>query len=137
MLKRLSATLLAGPLLLGLIPTAADAAPTRPAEEVGSSSQDNQTIQPYDHRDGRDRYDRRYDRDRDRYRYDRCRYGSDRSRYGRCRYNRTYHGGDCWYHDGDRWRRCRGYRYYDGHHGYYGNSAHAGGGYNSHRQHDR
>lgn len=121
MLKRLSATLLAAPLLLGLIPTAADAAPARPADGARSSAQDNRTIQPLDHRDddhyrcmyncdGRDRYDRdRYDRDRYR-RYDRCRYESDRSRYGRCRYNRAYHGGDCWYHDGDRWRRCRGYR---------------------------
>jgi hypothetical protein len=118
-LKRLSATLLAGPLFLGLIPTAANAAPARPAEGA-TSSEDDRTIQPSDHRDDdhyrcyyrcgdRDRHDR-YRYERDRYRYDRCRYGSDRSRYGRCRYNRAYHDGECWYHDGDRWRRCRGYR---------------------------
>jgi len=115
-LKRLSAALLAAPLLLGLIPTAADATPAPPADGARSSAQDNQTIEPFDHRDD-DHYrcmyncDRRYDRDRYR-RDDRCRYGSDRSRYGRCRHDRIYHDGDCWYYDGDRWRRCRGPRRY-------------------------
>jgi hypothetical protein len=98
--KRLSAALLAGPLLLGLIPTAASAAPAESA------------VRSFDHRatghyrcmyrcDDRDRWRRdRYDRHRYDRRYDRC-------RYDRCRDDRIYHDGRCWHHDGDRWRRCR------------------------------
>ena len=83
--KRLSAALLSGPLLLGLlIPTAASAAPAQPSDTTTE-------VRPTDHRDRDSRYDRRYDRRR---------------------YNRYYHDGDCWYHDGDRWRRCRNYNRY-------------------------
>ncbi|HET9773216.1 MAG TPA: hypothetical protein VFS16_20160 [Acidimicrobiia bacterium] len=105
MFKRLATALLVGPLLVGLIPTAASAAPA----ERTVRSFDHRTESHYecmyrcDERRRGGRYDRRYDR-RGRYdRYDRC-------RYDRCRGRRVYHDGRCYYHDGDRWRRCR-YRY--------------------------
>jgi hypothetical protein len=124
--KRLSAALLAGPLLVGMIPTAASAAPAqqeyrpvdhspgdhhrcmyRCAERFGHDHPRHDDGWGQDRR-GRDRWGRdRWDRDRyDRRRYDRC-------RYGRCN-DRIYHDGKCWYRDGDRWRRCRSrdrYRY--------------------------
>lgn len=114
MFKRLSAALLAGPLLVGLIPTAASAAPA----ERAVRPLDHRTASHYrcmyrcDERDRwrRDRYDDRYDDRRDH----RRRYGRryDRCRYGQCRGDRIYHEGKCWYHDGSRWRRCRErYRY--------------------------
>ena len=153
MLKRLSAALRFGGLLVSLIPTAAQAAPARPADTAGSGSQPTRAQGLFDHRGNdhyqcmyrceersgyrpanhdRDRYDRdRYDRDRgDRRRYDRRRY--DRCRYGRC--DRAYHDGRCWYHDGDRWRPCRSrYRYSDR----YNHWDSRYGGYDSHRQHER
>jgi hypothetical protein len=148
MLKRLSAALLFGGLLASLIPTAAQAAPARPADTAGSGSQPTRAQSFFDDRGNDHRqcmyrcedrgyrttnHDRdRYDRDRDdRRRYDRRRY--DRCRYGRCS-DRAYHDGSCWYHDGDRWRRCRSrYRYYDR----YNHWDSRYGGYDSHRQHER
>ena len=126
MFKRLSAALLAGPLLVGMIPMAASAAPAQQEyRPVDHSPGDHRRCMyrceerfGHDHprhddgwgqdRWGRDRWGRdRWDRDRyDRRRYDRC-------RYGRCD-DRIYHDGRCWYRDGDRWRRCRSrdrYRY--------------------------
>jgi hypothetical protein len=148
MLKRLSAALLFGGLLLGLAPTAAEAAPSRPAGVTGFGSQRTQAYYaPYDHRDDRYRDDHYrcmyhcdgYDRGRQD-RYGRDRYGRDRN--SRDRYGRVYHGGDCWYHDDWGWHRCRsGSRDRDSGGGSYsrdygGNdSAHASGGYDSHREH--
>jgi hypothetical protein len=124
MLKRLSAALLLGGLFLGLTPTTASA---------------------YDdgHRD--DHY--------------RCMYrcaergyggGYDRGGYDRSRRDRVYHNGQCFEHDDSGWHRCgyRRYRYYDRRYsydrgyydrGYYdeNDSAHASGGYDSHRHHPR
>ena len=161
MLKRVFAALVFGGLLVGLAPTTAGAAPERPAGLTGFVFQ--RTVAdgcygcdgPHDYRDDHYRCmyhcDERYGYGR-RDGYDRYRY--DRYRHGRYRYDRTYHDGDCWYHDGWGWHRCGygygyGYRYryrYDGSYssdygGYDGgdgnDSAHASGGYDSHRHHPR
>jgi hypothetical protein len=104
--KRLSAALLAAPLLVGLIPTAASAAPVEQAYRSADHSPRDHYRCMYRCEERRDRWDRdRWGEDRwDRDRYDRRRY--DRCRYGRCD-DRIYHDGKCWYRDGDRWRRCR------------------------------
>jgi hypothetical protein len=118
--KRLSAALLAGPLLIGLMPIAASAAPTEPAYRRSADHRPGdhyrciyRCVERFGHDDarhddgwGRERWGReRWGRDRrDRDRYDRRRY--DPCRYGRCD-DRIYHEGKCWYLDGDRWRRCR------------------------------
>lgn len=121
MLKRLSAALLLGG-LLSLTPIAAMAAPERPTEATESASGRSQAYDLYHHRD-----DNHY----------RCsgfnyscndRYGRDRHRYPRHR--------DCRYHD--RWGRYRDRCTYEkGSHREWddSDSAHASGGYDSHRQH--
>ena len=131
MLRRLSTVLVSAGLLLGLTPAAASAA-----------------YSPYHHGDDdhyrcmyhcEDRYGygSYYHHDDDRGYYDRCRWRDrwGRYRYGRCRYDRIYHDGDCWYHDRYGWHRCRSRDRYYG----YGSddSAHASGGYDSHREHPR
>ncbi len=143
MLKRLSAALLLGGLFLGLSPTAAFAYYDRNrddhyrcmyhcAERGYGSGSDPYRSDPYRS---------------DRYRDDRYgRYG-----YDRYRRDRVYHNGECFEHDDSGWHRCgyRRYRYYDrsyyydrGYYdrGYYygdSDSAHASGGYDSHRHHPR
>ena len=113
MFKRLSAALLAGPLLVGLIPMAASAAPAEQAYRSADHSPGDhyrciyRCVERFGHDDarhddgrGRDRWGQ--DR-RDRDRYDRRRY--DPCRYGRCD-DRIYHDGKCFYRGSDRWRRC-------------------------------
>jgi len=93
-----------------------------------------------------DGYDRsRYDH---RYRYD-DRYRQDRYRQDPHRQDRVYHNGECWAHDSRGWHRCGyGYGYRSGssggggsysrdYGGYVDDSAHASGGYDSHRHHPR
>jgi hypothetical protein len=119
MLKRLSTVVLSAGLLLGLTPVGASALPVR-----GSTTS-------YAHHGG-------YDDDHYRCMY-RC---GDRYEYRYRRYRPRY----CWYHDRYGWyrARCRGYHndHYYGDGPYWrdrgeGDSAHAGGGYDSHREHDR
>ena len=97
MLKRLSAALLFGGLLLGLTPTAAGAGP----------------------------YDRRDDHYRCMYRCAERGYGRGdgygsyrdpyRSGYDRYRRDPMYQDGECWQHGWWGWHRCRsGYHYYGG-----------------------
>jgi hypothetical protein len=138
MVKRLATVLLSAGLLLSLTPATATAA-----------------SRPYHHGDDdhyrcmyhcESRYRHGSYRDDGWYGYDRCRWRDrwGRYRYDRCRYDRIYHGGDCWYHDRYGWHRCRSSSRYGGYgdryDGYgYGSapddSAHAAGGYDSHRRH--
>lgn len=123
MLKRLSTVLLSAGLLLGLTPTMASAAyqPLHHDDRYGYGDHYG------DHYGGDDHY--------------RCWYHcGDNYEY---RYRR-YRPGECWYHDRYGWyrARCRGYdhdHYYGGggrDDGGDGDSDHAGGGYNSHRDHE-
>jgi hypothetical protein len=116
MLKRLSTVLLTAGLLLGLTPAAASA-----------------TYDPAHHRD-----DGRY----------RCTYRCDRRYDDGYRYRRDRHR-SCWYRDRYGWyqgpchRRSHyddydyRYGYHDSYDRHHHDDAHASGGYDSHREHDR
>jgi hypothetical protein len=159
MRTRLTAALLLGGhlLLASLTPVAAMAAPVPPAGPPATGSYRALDSGCYgcggpDHRRD-DHYRCMYHCD-ERYGYGR-RDGYDRSRYDyryrqdRYRRDRVYHNGECWYNDARGWHRCGyDYRYgYDSsggggsdssdYRGYENDSAHAGGGYDSHRHHPR
>ena len=122
MLKRITTVLLFGG-LLGLVPAAAQAAPAAPAEVTQAGSEPAA---------GYDLFHK--DRDDDHYR---CMYRcDDRDRYHKHKHRYHHKQRSCWYRDRWGWYQARCGRQHRHHHGH-DDSAHASGGYDSHRHHPR
>jgi hypothetical protein len=161
MFKRITTVLLFGG-LLGLVPTAAQAAPAAPAEVTQAGSEPAA---------GYDLFHK--DRDEDHYR---CMYRCDERKHYKKHKHRYHHKQRCWYYGPNGWyqARCGRHRWHarhdhdkksdkwkkswkkdhdhghghghhhhghgdddHHHHHHHGDGAHASGGYDSHREHPR
>ena len=112
MRKSLTAAVLVGGLVLALSPTAALAAPARPADQAPAAESYRPLHSGHDgHHDGRDDHYRCMYHCRERGGY----YSGGYDRYDHGRHDSYYHGpepydrygnGECWYHDRWGWHRC-------------------------------